>query len=77
MKRLCAALLRQGIRTHTVDIQVPQVNVGAVILAEAESRKADLVVMGCYGRSRLSEFILGGATRYVLERTVIPVFMAH
>jgi nucleotide-binding universal stress UspA family protein len=33
--------------------------------------------MGAYGRSRFSEWILGGATRHVLERGNIPVFMRH
>ena len=38
---------------------------------------AQLLVMGAWGRSRLSELVLGGATRYVLERAHLPLLMAH
>lgn len=35
------------------------------------------MVMGCYGHSRLSEFVFGGATRYILRHMTIPVLMSH
>ncbi|HMB12895.1 MAG TPA: universal stress protein, partial [Roseovarius sp.] len=38
---------------------------------------ADMVVMGAYGHSRFREAIFGGATRYMLEKSNLPVFMAH
>jgi nucleotide-binding universal stress UspA family protein len=38
---------------------------------------ADLVVMGAYTHSRLRELILGGTTRYMIEETDLPLFMAH
>jgi len=33
--------------------------------------------MGAFGRSRFKEWVLGGATRLVLERMTTPVFMVH
>jgi nucleotide-binding universal stress UspA family protein len=33
--------------------------------------------MGCYGHTRLTEFVLGGASRHVLARMEIPVLMSH
>ena len=33
--------------------------------------------MGGYGRSRLREFVLGGATRHVLTHAGMPVLLAH
>jgi len=33
--------------------------------------------MGAYGRTRFSEWALGGATRHVLEHSTIPVFLRH
>ena len=39
-----------------------------LILAEATSNGADLIVMGGYGHSRLRELMLGGATRHMIER---------
>ena len=38
---------------------------------------ADLVVMGAYGHSRFRQAILGGATRNMLEKAKVPVFMAR
>lgn len=38
---------------------------------------AGLIVQGAYGRSRWSEFILGGVTREMLRDSVIPVVMSH
>jgi nucleotide-binding universal stress UspA family protein len=33
--------------------------------------------MGAYGRSRLREMILGGATRNILGKMKVPVLMSH
>jgi nucleotide-binding universal stress UspA family protein len=49
----------------------------ATLLGEARAIRADLIVMGAYGHSRLLEMALGGATRDVLKNATIPVFMAH
>jgi hypothetical protein len=50
---------------------------GEMILQRARRHHADLLVMGAYGRSRLSEWALGGATRSVLFDASIPVFLKH
>lgn len=50
---------------------------GSELLRIANAAGADLLVMGAYGRSRFSEWMLGGATRHVLERGNLPVFMRH
>jgi nucleotide-binding universal stress UspA family protein len=51
--------------------------IGEALEAYVASRNADLLVMGAYGHSRVREFILGGATRSVLARPPVPVFLAH
>ncbi|HET6970146.1 MAG TPA: universal stress protein [Phenylobacterium sp.] len=33
--------------------------------------------MGAYGRSRLQELVLGGATEHMLRETKVPTFLAH
>jgi nucleotide-binding universal stress UspA family protein len=38
---------------------------------------ADLVVMGAYSRPRLSEVVLGGVTRLMLQSMTVPVLMSH
>jgi nucleotide-binding universal stress UspA family protein len=51
--------------------------VGEVLLEHAEQAKADLLVMGGYGHSRLREFLIGGVTQHVRAHATIPVLMAH
>jgi nucleotide-binding universal stress UspA family protein len=51
--------------------------VGAFLLQETARRSAELLVMGAYGHSRLREYILGGATRFILDEGAIPVLMTH
>ena len=52
-------------------------SVGATLLSRAIEHRADLLVMGCYGHSRLSELLFGGATRHILRHMTIPVLMSH
>lgn len=47
------------------------------VLDHAEAIGADLIVMGGYGRSRVSELIFGGMTREMLREASIPVLMAN
>ena len=48
-----------------------------VILDHAQVGGSDLIVMGGYGRSRMSEVIFGGVTREILRTTTVPVLMSH
>lgn len=50
---------------------------GEGLLSLAAEINADLLVMGCYGHSRVREWALGGATRTVLASMTLPVLMAH
>jgi len=51
--------------------------VGAGMLAAAHAVGADMLVMGAYSSSRLRQLILGGVTRYVLEKADLPVLMCR
>lgn len=42
-----------------------------------EDNGCDLMVMGAYSRSRLSEMIFGGVTQYMLYDARVPVLMLH
>jgi nucleotide-binding universal stress UspA family protein len=57
---------------HTKDIEI-----GDVLLSAAADLSADLIVMGAYGRSRLRELILGGATHSIFRHMTAPVLMSH
>lgn len=74
---ICRALARQGVRCEALPAIKPQAGVGRTLLETALAKQVDMLVMGCYGHSRLREFLLGGATRYVMEHTKIPVLMSH
>lgn len=50
---------------------------GVALLTEVDRFRADLLVMGAYGRSRVREVVLGGATRHVLHHLPIPALMSH
>ena len=51
--------------------------IGDDLLQAANMARADLLVMGGYGHTRLRERILGGATWDVLERANLPIWMQH
>ena len=51
--------------------------VAATLFAHGILTRADLMVMGGYGHSRLREFVLGGVTRDTLASTDIPTLLSH
>lgn len=72
-----AYLKHEGIAATVKKSDVGDGDAGAAILNFVKKGKCDLLVMGAFGRSRFREWILGGATRHVLESMTVPVFMAH
>ncbi|WP_439587254.1 universal stress protein [Hydrogenophaga sp.] len=52
-------------------------DVGNSLLSMAADMSAELLVMGCYGHSRAREWVLGGATRTILQTMTLPVLMSH
>ncbi len=52
-------------------------DVGAGLLAAADSFGADLLAMGAYSTSRLRQLILGGVTRHVLQKARLAVLMCR
>lgn len=55
----------------------PETDVGGQLLSLAADEQADLLVMGCYGHGRTREWVLGGATRTIMQSMTIPVLMSH
>ena len=70
-------LARHGLRVDVKRITSPDIDVPSTILSHAADSSADMIVMGGYGHSRLREFVLGGATRGLLESMTVPVLMSH
>jgi nucleotide-binding universal stress UspA family protein len=70
-------LARHGITAEAQQVAAEEMNVGEALLARCADQAADLLVMGAYGRSRVRELVLGGATQYVLGNMTQPVLMSH
>ena len=58
-------------------LPVGEHGVAATLSAHGILTRADLMVMGGYGHSRLREFVLGGVTRDTLARIDIPTLLSH
>lgn len=74
---ITATLARHGTRCAVLRPTREPWAAGETILGEVERTRCDLLVMGCYGHSRLREFIVGGASRHVLGEMTVPVLMSH
>ncbi|TCS39397.1 nucleotide-binding universal stress UspA family protein [Paucimonas lemoignei] len=73
---LATYLARHGIVAQVVeDNRVT--DIGEALLSIASNFSADLLVMGCYGNSRMRELLLGGATRRIFQSTTVPVLLMH
>ena len=74
---IAAALARHGVKVEITSAPAARSSIGEEIQARALERNADLIVMGCYGHSRLREFALGGVTRHMLRDMTIPILFSH
>lgn len=74
---ICTALRRHGVKCDKTVEVAAQGGVGATLMAQAKDFDADLMVMGCYGHSRLREFVFGGASRHMLQKMAVPLLMSH
>ncbi|AML51317.1 universal stress protein [Falsihalocynthiibacter arcticus] len=74
---LSQMLARHGVKAEISVLAKSLPRVADVLTRHIVDTDADMLVMGAYGHSRFREAILGGATRHMLERTEVPVFMAH
>jgi nucleotide-binding universal stress UspA family protein len=69
-------LARHGVRVDVV-VERTRSTVGTALLGLAHDCGASLMVTGAYGHSRYREWMVGGATRELLERSRVPLLLAH
>ncbi|MDH3233933.1 MAG: universal stress protein [Alphaproteobacteria bacterium] len=68
---------RHGVKVEAAQIVADDIQVGDMLLSRISDGGYDMVVMGAYGRSRIRELVMGGASRHILHHMTVPIFMAH
>lgn len=68
-------LSRHGIAAEVVELAATDEPVHAILCEQA--RRADYLVMGGYGHSRVTEALFGGVTRHMLAHCPVPLLLAH
>ncbi len=74
---IAAHLAFRGAKVELFNLDSGERSETAAIQDHARVVGADLIVMGGYGRPRLSQLIFGGVTREILKTATIPVLMSH
>jgi len=79
---LAGTAIADALACHGIEVQISsgeanEATVGEELRSRAAEHGSDLLVMGCYGRSRFREFALGGATRHILRNMTIPTLLSH
>jgi nucleotide-binding universal stress UspA family protein len=69
-------LRRQGVVAQWSSLDVVN-DVGMALQARAQAMRAELLVMGAWGHSRMNELVLGGATRWLLDNAAQPLLLSH
>ena len=70
-------LLRHGVTIEKQIATVANEEAGPILLHLAREYRADLIVSGAYGRTRLSEWVFGGVTRHLLMRSAVPCLFSN
>ncbi len=70
-------LARRGVHVELLRLSSGREEVGHLLLSRAAAFGADLLVMGAYGHSQLSEWMFGSVTRRVLRDAGLPVLMSR
>lgn len=76
-ERLTASLRKRSLVAEGYSISAEDCPIGITIQEHAIKRGAQLLVMGGFGHSRMRDFVLGGATKDVLNDLRIPVLLSH
>jgi len=70
-------LASHGVTASVLEIDAEGAAIGALLERRLAADPRDLVVMGAFGHSRVREFVLGGATKSLLDQPPVPILFAH
>ena len=73
---LALYLARHGVKAEAQACHTDG-DVGQQLLSLAADLDCDLMVMGCYGHTRLRELLLGGVSATMFASMTVPVLMMH
>ena len=76
-EELAKNLSRHGIYVVVDRVDAAGRSIGNVLKRQLADCNADLLVMGAYGHSRFSEFVLGGATKSMLSKPPLAILFSH
>ena len=76
-ERVAQQLRWHGLNTEAIYVNPGDHTVVEAIVKSARDNKADLIVSGGYGHSRLRELVLGGVTRDLPRESPLPLFFFH
>lgn len=73
--------LRAWLARHRIEAEIRAFSGGkergAALLEAARKDSSDLIVMGAWGHSRITELVLGGTTRHLFQHSDLPLLVAH
>lgn len=75
--RIAAHLERHGVTCSVIVERSRGRTIGSSIVDRASHSRAQLIVAGGYGHSRLHAWALGGTTRTLFRNASVPVFFSH
>lgn len=66
-----------GIKCHFHSLPGDWTHIGEALLSTAHEENAAFIVMGAFSQGKLRQLILGGATRFMLNKSDVPVLFTH
>ncbi|MEQ9326093.1 MAG: universal stress protein [Rhodospirillales bacterium] len=74
---IATMLSRHGVKCEVAVSAGSSLHPGDELLARLADANCDLLVMGAYGHSRITEFVFSGVSRHMLRHMTVPLLMSH
>jgi len=77
LKDAAANARQEQVESETRLVDTPAGSVGEMIVEEASSWPADLIVLGTHGRRGVRRLVMGSDAEYVVRTTPVPVLLVR